>query len=709
MEELDLHKFEEEINSGSESIYDSLSDDEDSLYDDFFGQEEEDSTSNTITSVSTTPVSIGRETNFGSESFAQPVSKSSSDTDQSVLSASYASSDPKLSQSISPQSLRNIAPNQHSSDSPTTSLIKTRGRRVGRPLKRSWCRGRPRIFRSPEYRSGPSSPSPVPMTMSPAITPTSSVSSPSTVLPSTPRQLFTVWDENESANPPQAIPFSGQPRHHLEEPISPLSVLSQFLNNNFWENITFQTNLYAKQEKERIGNNSSQRSYINEWKPVTANEIKVFIGIILAMGLVKKPHLKNYWSKRPIYASSFYSGLMPRDRFLSISTFLHLNDNTHWVPYGQVGHNPLHKIQPFLNLLKEKFETLYYPEKALSLDEGLCPFKGRVRFRSYMKRKPKKWGIKIYELCESRSGYCVSFKIATGKVSDQEDNSTHGVVMNLMQNYLGVGHEVYTDRYYTSPKLFAELYKEKTIGVGTCRIDRRGLPRTTIQQRLGEGQIVSARKGPLLALKWRDKRDVLMLSTKHINDTKSVQVRGPGGCRAKIKPVVVQDYNDNMAGVDKSDQMLSYYSFERKTKRWWKKLFFRLFNLTIVNSHKLYSMAAQTNHDLKRLNLLEYIEELVYKLTCEARSCTESQSHRVASHIRLSGRHFPKLNVASGGRQHVQRSCHVCSLKSRLKRKKQETGSRARNWTQYHCPICNVFLHVDPCFEAYHTMDDYGI
>nr|XP_039252455.1 piggyBac transposable element-derived protein 4-like [Styela clava] len=198
------------------------------------------------------------------------------------------------------------------------------------------------------------------------------------------------------------------------------------------------------------------------------------------MGLVKKPLLKTYWSKKPMYASSFCSSLMPRDRFLSILTFLHLNDNTQWVKYNQNGYNPLHKILPFLILLEEKFKSLYSPGKALSLDEGTCPFKGRVRFRSYMQKKPKKWGIKIYELFESESGYCLGFKIATGKVSD---DTTYAVVMHLMRNYLGVGHEVYTDRYYTSPQLFAELYRQKTVAVGTCRIDRRGLPRSTIQKK----------------------------------------------------------------------------------------------------------------------------------------------------------------------------------------------------------------------------------
>ena len=38
---------------------------------------------------------------------------------------------------------------------------------------------------------------------------------------------------------------------------------------------------------------------------------------------------------------------------------------------------------------------------------------------------------------------------------------------------------------------------------------------------------------------------------------------------AKKKPIVVDDYNDKMIGVDKLDQMMSYYSFKWKSVKWW--------------------------------------------------------------------------------------------------------------------------------------------
>ena len=99
---------------------------------------------------------------------------------------------------------------------------------------------------------------------------------------------------------------------------------------------------------------------------------------------------------------------------MQILSFFHLNDNTLDCPFGQPRHDPFHKLRPFINLLEKKFQELYYPKKELSLDEATCPFKGRLKFLTCNPDKPYKWGIKIYQVCESASGYCFSLKVATG-------------------------------------------------------------------------------------------------------------------------------------------------------------------------------------------------------------------------------------------------------------------------------------------------------
>ena len=125
---------------------------------------------------------------------------------------------------------------------------------------------------------------------------------------------------------------------------------------------------------------------------------------------------------------------------------------------------------------------MFEPGKQLSLDKATCAFKGRVSFRTYNPNKPQKWGIKIFEVCDAATGYRLSFDIATG-----ESRTVYNIVLGLMQGYLGKGHELYVDRYYTSIPLFRELYAKQTPAVETCKINRRGLPKTFLMQNIPQG------------------------------------------------------------------------------------------------------------------------------------------------------------------------------------------------------------------------------
>ena len=77
----------------------------------------------------------------------------------------------------------------------------------------------------------------------------------------------------------------------------------------------------------------------------------------------------------------------------------------------------------------------------------------------------------------------------------------------------------------------------------------------------------------VLALKWMDKRQVNMLSTIHDDSMMSKRRRTqhvPGGIEEVQKPVMVEQYNTYMGGVDKSEQLMSYYGFCYRTVKWWR-------------------------------------------------------------------------------------------------------------------------------------------
>lgn len=54
------------------------------------------------------------------------------------------------------------------------------------------------------------------------------------------------------------------------------------------------------------------------------------------------------------------------------------------------------------------------------------------------------------------------------------------------------------------------------------------------------------------------------------------------------KPQCIADYNAGMKGVDLGDQLASSYPTVRRSLKWYKTVFFYLFDLAAVNAHAIY-------------------------------------------------------------------------------------------------------------------------
>lgn len=183
----------------------------------------------------------------------------------------------------------------------------------------------------------------------------------------------------------------------------------------------------------------------------------------------------------------------------------------------------------------------------------MISYKDHLSFVQYLPKKNTQVGAK-----GSTNGYTWGWKLYTGKEGGTTEHGlSHRVVMDLVndQRLQHKGYIVYTDNYYSSPALFKALTDSGFGACGTARRDRKGIPKSISSVNLQKGQVCSTREDGILSLKWRDKRDVLMLSTFH-DDTmvgKSRRSRlATGGVETIQKPHVVEEYNQFMGGVDKS-------------------------------------------------------------------------------------------------------------------------------------------------------------
>ena len=134
----------------------------------------------------------------------------------------------------------------------------------------------------------------------------------------------------------------------------------------------------------------------------------------------------------------------------------------------------LFKLGGIYKNITTRFHQVYIPHQELSLDEGMVPWRGNLSFRVYNPDKPKKYGIKAYMLCDATNGYCTKFKLYTGKSFQQP--SEYDLVMDMMRNYFGKGYHLFMDNYYSSPKLYIDLYDLEVGATETLRPNRKGVP-----------------------------------------------------------------------------------------------------------------------------------------------------------------------------------------------------------------------------------------
>ena len=191
---------------------------------------------------------------------------------------------------------------------------------------------------------------------------------------------------------------------------------------------------------------------------------------------------------------------MSRDRFDLIWRFLHLSNN------NQPNNNDkLSKLRFFLDYLNRKFKEVYKPNAHMTVDESMVPFKGRLGFKQYMPAKPVKWGIKVWSLCESATGYLYNFQIYIGAEGQAEHGLSYRVVMDLCVCLANTFITVVFDNFYTSCELLKNLLIRGIYACGTIRQNRKGLPQELRNpNQLQKHQYRCAQQDDLTFVVWKD-------------------------------------------------------------------------------------------------------------------------------------------------------------------------------------------------------------
>jgi len=358
--------------------------------------------------------------------------------------------------------------------------------------------------------------------------------------------------------------FTGQ--SGVQVPITdcmePIDFFQSFVDDDLLRHIVVQTNIYADQHLAANQHDLGRHPRVRQLVPTDITEIKQFLGLTLLMGLVHKPSVASYWWLDGVLQTPVFGTVMKRNRFQLLLRFVHFNNNSHLPAVVQPTTDRLYKVRPLLAHLFEKFQSIYGIQQDVSVDESLLLWKGRLVFKQYLPLKCSRFGIKLFKLCESSTGYTYRFHVYVGKDDSftlpccpgipalpSDFGSTEQIVWYLMLPLLGKGYRLYVDNFYTSIRLFQTLFLQKTPACGTIRSNRKEFPKQLVQQKLTLGQSSAMRRDELLAVKFTDKKDVYMLSTIHSAECTTVSVRRKT-IQTMDKPNCILQYNRQMGGVD---------------------------------------------------------------------------------------------------------------------------------------------------------------
>lgn len=435
--------------------------------------------------------------------------------------------------------------------------------------------------------------------------------------------------------------------------------------------------LIANYTNERLKISNRTRKRLD--KMTDRGELQIMIGTIFIMSYNKLPSLKNYWSTKKSLGNEAIRGAISRDRFLLLASKLYFA-----FPQKSNDASKTYYIDNLVDCLKYTFQKCRTDSTYQSIDESMTKFKGRSSLKQYMPLKPTKRGIKLWLRCDSSTGYTYDFNIYTGKDTEKSDIMVglgERVVTKLASTIKADDVVLCFDRFFTSVNLLQTI---KYPALGTVITNRKNVPVVKDKLKRGECVFLCSSTG-LLYSKWHDTKEVSIISNCHKADVTQVSKTIKSGSKINIDcPEVIGFYRKNMGGVDRADQLIGLYSHDRKSCKWWKKVFYTLLNMAAVNSWIMYNQIRQ-----KKTPFLSFLVTLSEELLAEGSKNTSV--HYVKKGVTSKKRKlYGEVSLHLPIEGQTRRRCSRCS------QNKQQTRTKTL------CQQCDIPLCKN-CFMLYHT------
>ena len=197
---------------------------------------------------------------------------------------------------------------------------------------------------------------------------------------------------------------------------TPLDVFSQLFTVEMWESLCKNTNAYYHDKASKASLPPDVRP--RPWKDTTVGELKVWLGLVLYMGVVTMPSIPLYWEGTTRQQPMSAMGL---NRFCQIKRYLHVSPPPK--PANPAAANPdaanpdaanpaakpqwWEKMEPMSSIAQERVKACYTPSTNVAIDEMMVKCEGRSIHTLTMPNKPIDHGYKLFALAEH--GYTYSW------------------------------------------------------------------------------------------------------------------------------------------------------------------------------------------------------------------------------------------------------------------------------------------------------------
>lgn len=191
-------------------------------------------------------------------------------------------------------------------------------------------------------------------------------------------------------------------------------------------------------------NSTANVTYTNH---VDIEEMRAFIGLMFLCGIFKsgRENVQSLWSTK-VTGRPIFRTVMSLNRFLFLLSCLCFDDLS--TREQRKLDDPLALISEIFHAFIANCQANYSCSEYLTVDEMLVSFRGRCKFRVYIKSKPGRYGIKIQCLCDAKTFYLFNAFIYHGKENTSREDKRSvptRTVMKLAKPIYGTNRNITGD------------------------------------------------------------------------------------------------------------------------------------------------------------------------------------------------------------------------------------------------------------------------